>query len=383
VLWRAEESTHLGSVMGIDSRSAVVVAGPGSSLTVPGIIVSEIVQTLAKFAQVTRIAVDTNPDLMTGLHRATSLAAAHGAANFGVGAYGNAPIISRYRTQDFLDLMGPDVGTVIAYAWPGIDNAWIRQFIRAGRTVGALTVVACASLPQSSRARAESLASIVADADVVLVGNDDEARGLAAAYGRSGPIVESHRALSLGGGRGKVSNQQITAFVPKDDGASLATLLAAFDAIPEAWIDAYSLQVVMRHDDALVPRLISESYHTNHVELIGGHVSSVELLELCAASSALSIAEPAIDSRVFSTAVSVGIATVVLSAQGLPNIGHGYVGGFLADRNRPVSVHVALIHALRLAELRFPSPDSWSEFAQRIVGARQREHLELKLTVEA
>jgi hypothetical protein len=319
-------------------------------MTVPGIIVSEIVQAIAKVTQVTRIAVDASPDLMVGLHRATSLAAAHGAVNLGIGSHGQASISSRFRVQDFLDLMGPDVGTVVAYAWPGIDNAWIRQFIRAGRTAGALTVVACA---------------------------------LASTYGRSGPLVESHHALSLGGRRGNVSSQQITAFVPKDDGRSLTTLLAAFDAIPEGWIDAYSLQVVMRHDDSTVPKLIAESYHTNYVELIGGHVSSAELLELCAASSALSIAEPAMNSRVYSTAVAVGIATVVLSAQPLPEVGHGYVGGFLADRNSSVSVHVALIHALRLAELRFPSPDSWVEFARRIVGARQREHLELKLAVKA
>jgi hypothetical protein len=373
----------LGLVAANDSRRAVVVAGPGSSMTVPGIIVSEIVRAIGNVTQVTRIAVDSSPNLMVGLHRATSLAAAHGAVDYGNGSHGQALISSRFRAQDFLDLMGPDVGTVVAYAWPGIDNAWIRQFIRAGRTAGALTVVACASLPESSRSRALSLAGIVADADVILVGDDAEARALASTYGRSGPLVESHRALSLGGRRGQVSKQQITAFVPKDDGASLTTLLAAFDAIPEGWIDAYSLQVVMRHDDSLVPKLIAESYHTNYVELIGGHVSSVELLELCAASSALSITEPAMDSRVYSTAVAVGIATVVLSTQPLPEVGHGYVGGFLADRNSSVSVHVALIHALRLAELRFPSPDSWAEFARRIVGARQREHLELKMAVEA
>jgi hypothetical protein len=383
VLWQAEEPARLRVLSANDSRRAVVVAGPGSSFTVPGIIVSEIVQAIAKVTQVTRVVVDSSPDLMAGLHRATSLAAAHGAVSVGIGSNGQVPISPRFRAQDFLDLIGPDVGTVVAYAWPGINNSWIRQFIRAGRTAGVLTVVACASLPQSSRARAESLAGIVAEADVILVGDEAEARALASAYGRSGPLVETHRALSLGGRRGQVSKQQITAFVPKDDGASLSTLLAAFDAIPEAWIDAYSLQVVMRHDDSLVPKLIAESYHTNYVQLIGGHVSSVELLELCAASSALSISEPAVDSRVYSTAVAVGIATVVLSGQPLPEVGHGYVGGFLADRNRPVSVHVALIHALRLAELRFPSPDSWTEFAQRIVGAREREHVELKLTVEA
>jgi hypothetical protein len=50
----------------------------------------------------------------------------------------------------------------------------------------------------------------------------------------------------------------------------------------------------------------------------------------------------------------------------LPEVGRSYVGGLLADLTHPASVHVALIHALRLAELSFPNPDAWDELAQRL-----------------
>jgi hypothetical protein len=59
-------------------KDRVVVAGPGSSLTIPGIIVAEIVRALAKGGRVTRIEVDLSSHTMAGLHRAPSLAAWHG-----------------------------------------------------------------------------------------------------------------------------------------------------------------------------------------------------------------------------------------------------------------------------------------------------------------
>ncbi len=372
MLRRSEDFMGARALKVGERGSAVVVAGPSSSLTIPGIVVSQIVQALAKRTSVTHIEVDSNTDLMAGLHRAPSLAAAHDAIEGGSISRYQVPSNIRLRAQAFRDLIGPGVETVVAYAWPGIDNAWIRQFIDAGRSAGALTVVACASLPQPNHARAVSLAGTLVNADVVLVGDDQQASELARAYGRSGPVVESHRALSLGGRSGRQSKQQITAFLPRDDTDSLSTLLAAFDAIPEAWIDVYSLEVVMRFGDAAAPGLVANSYHANHVELIGENISSTDLRELCAASSALIIAEPAVDSRVFSMAVECGIGTVVLGTVQVPEVGRGYVGGLLADGNRTASVHVALTHALRLAELQFPKPDSWDELAQRIIGTRQQ-----------
>jgi hypothetical protein len=51
------------------------------------------------------------------------------------------------------------------------------------------------------------------------------------------------------------------------------------------------------------------------------------------------------------------------------DVGRGYVGGLIADIRRPTSVHVAHNHALRLAELRFPSPHAWFELANRLNSA--------------
>ncbi len=355
-------------------RAGVVVAGPGSSLTIPGIIVSELVQAMARLTKVTRIEVDLNTGLMAGLHRAPSLAAVFPPIEDGSIVIHQAPSNARSRIQTFRKLIGPQTAAAVAYAWPGIDNEWIKQFIEVGRSAGVFTVVACASLPQPNHARAMSMASTMVNADVVLVGDVAQARELATEFGSAGPIVEVNRALSLIGRGGRTSKQQITAFLPKNDAVSLATLLAAFDAIPEAWIDRYSLQIVMRFDGPMVPELVADSYHSSHVLLIGEDISSLDLEELCAASSALSIAEPAIDSRAFSMAVKCGIGTVVIGTPRSPEVGRGYVGGLFADRSRSSSVHVALIHALRLAELQFPNPEKWGELAQRIISATEEHH---------
>ncbi len=343
--------------------TSIVVAGPGSPLTVPGIIVSEITEALSDLAQVIRIEVDMNLDLTAGLHRAPSLAVAHDRRGGTAIISHSAPDNPRLRTEVFRRLIGPEVSIAVAYAWPGIDNSWIRRFIEIARMAGVKTVVACASLPQPSHARAASLAGILSMADKVVVGDSAQAKELTATFGDGSPEIAVNRALSLVGRAGHLEKQKITAFLPYDDAISLGTLLAAFDAIPEAWIDRYSLQVVMRYDDPTIEKLVKNSYHGGHVRLIGDNLPIGELEELCAASSALSIAEPGFDSRAFSMAVKCGIGTVVVGTAQLPEVGRGYVGGLLADGRRPTSVHVALIHALRLAELQFPNPDKWDELA--------------------
>ncbi len=85
----------------------------------------------------------------------------------------------------------------------------------------------------------------------------------------------------------------------------------------------------------------------------------------------LGVADPGFGSRAFSMAVDVGIATVVLSSSRIPEVGRGYVGGLLADLTHPASVHVALTHALRLSELRFPNPDAWDDLAARLTSTSQ------------
>jgi hypothetical protein len=349
-----------------DGRSGVVIAGPGSSFTVPGLIVSEIVQALAKSTPTTRIEVDINGDLISGLHRAPSLSAAHEPHQSDAYKTYRAPDNAHRRAQLFRSVMGRDVATVVAYAWPGIDNSWVKQFISSGRAAGALTVVACASLPQPSHARASSLSSVIASADVILVGDQTQAKELRQVFGKWGPTIECHDALSLDGRSGRKSRFEITAFLPKDGVEALRTVLSAFDAIPEAWIHDYRLQVVMRYDDREVVEMIDDGYHRKHVELVGDQMTSKDLEGMVATSSAISVANPEIDSRVFSAAMISGVGTVVMGDARLPRVGRGYVGGLLADVRSPASLHVALSHALRLGDLRFPNPSTWNGLAHRL-----------------
>jgi hypothetical protein len=347
-------------------RSEVVVAGPGSSLTIPGIIVAEIVQAIGRLTSVTRIEVDPGTAFASGLHRAPSLAAAHDPILTGGAPRLRAPKTSRLRMQAFREWMTPGVQTAVAYAWPGIENDWIKQFVQAGNAAGACTIVACASLPNSKQVGAVELADVVERADLVFVGDQSEANALCAELGGSGPAIDTHRALALRRRGARSELHQITAFLPKDNEETLSTVLAAFDAVPEAWIDRYHLTIVMRYGSNSIPGRVANSYHAEHVDLIGDDMSELDLERLCANSSALSVAEPAFDSRAFSAAVDSGSAIAVLTSALPPEVGRGYVGGLLGDVRRPASVHVALAHALRLANLGFPPPDAWDDLAKHL-----------------
>jgi len=355
-------------------RPGYVVAGPGSTFTIPGIIATEIVQALAVASSVTRIEVDLGVHYKAGIHRAPSLAAAHDEVRSKNIVRHRAPSDLRLRTQAFRDWIEPETGHAIAYAWPGNNNGWINQFLQVSKSSGAHTTVLCQSLPRSSKTRALSMAETLFRADHVVVGDASDAAELTLAFGGSGPVIETHRALSLGGRSGQALVHQITAFLPRDDSDMLFSLLAAFDAIPEAWIEGYQLQVVMRNSDEAIPAMIASSYHFDHVRLIGEDISSFDFVKLCSTSSALIVADPGLDSRAFSTAVKCGVATVVLAKSLLPEAGRGYVGGLIAELGQPASIYVALTHALRLAELRFPDPDSWIELAQ-VLSRRRRSEL--------
>ena len=95
-------------------RAGVVVAGPGSSLTIPGIIVSELVQAMARLTKVTRIEVDLNTGLMAGLHRAPSLAAVFPPIEDGSIVIHQAPSNARSRIQTFRKLIGPQTAAAVA-----------------------------------------------------------------------------------------------------------------------------------------------------------------------------------------------------------------------------------------------------------------------------
>jgi hypothetical protein len=373
VFQRPEDLVGVGANTPLESRTAVVVAGPGSSLTIPGIIVSQIVQALAQTIPVTRIEVDLGSDFMSGLHRAPSLAAAHDAPKSPSTVPLRAPSNVRFRAQAFREWLGTETRTAVAYAWPGIENGWIRQFLQVARASGASTTVVCQSRPNSSQTKLLSLVDAIHQADTVIVGDANDARDLVAYFGSSGPAVLTHHALSLGGRNGRKTVNQVVAFLPKNNVSMLANLLAAFDGIPQAWITNLRLQVVMRYTGPVVPQLVERSYHADHVRLIGKDISSIELEELCVASSVLIVADPALNSRAFSTAVDSGVATVVLATPDVPKVGRGYVGGLLAEHDRPASINVALSHALRLADLRFPGPDAWMDLARRLSTSAEHE----------
>lgn len=358
-------------------RNEVVVAGPSSLLTIPGLVVTEIVNALADTRPVTRVEVDLGVDFEAGLYRAPSLAAAHSQTIMTGVVVRQAPHHARLRAQAFRRWITPQAQTAVAFAWPSLDNTWIRQFLLAAKAVGAATVVVFMSLPKSSNAHVQNLVDQLADADLVLVGSHADAVDIRSVLGSSGPVIEVNRALSLHGRSDRPRFHEITAFLPRNSTRTLSTLLSAFDAIPEAWIDGYRLNVVMRYDSVDVPNMVAECYHVENVRLIGEELTSERLEEISEDSSAVIVADPAFDSRAFRTAVGRGIAIVVLADSELPQVGQRYVGGLLADLNRPVSVHVALTHALRLADLQFPGPDAWSNLARRIVGEDEVSALQL------
>ena len=364
---------HLPDPEKIDTPSdaderCIVVAGPGTSLTIPGIIVSEVVMGLAASSRVRRIEVDLGIHPTMGLHRAPSLSAAHDVAlRFSTQRH-RAPRDAQARKKALRQWIGPDAKMALAYAWPGIDNDWIRDFLQVSKTAGVQTVVLCASLPPSRRARAVSLVDTLRGADRVVVGDTSEASELVAAFGPYGPEVQSHRALSLMGRPRRTGPQQFTSFLPSDGVEMLTALMGAFDAIPDSQVNNYSLHVITRYEGSAAKSIVAKSYHARHVQLFGDDMAKDDLRQLCDTSSAVSMAEPQLDSRAFSTAVSCGIATVVFAnSKAAPIVGRGYVGGLMADGRQPASIHVAMAHALRLDELGFPDPDAWRELTERVI----------------
>lgn len=343
---------------------ASVVAGPVSSVTIPGLMTSEVVGALSSYSRVITIPVNPSKDYDTGLHRAKSLS-----ANFRVAEEAQPttrlPLASFKRRSEFRRYLTEQVSLAVALAWPGIDNTWIGEFVHVARQMGAKSVVLVVDHPSSENG-ALSLGREVADCDLVLVGDIMTATLLSVKLGSERPVIEVHRALSLTGRSVDSSRKRLTTFLPKDDEQSLLQVLRAFDAIPADWIDDCDLQVIMRYSGRNATDRIAASYHRDHVVLTGEDFSSLDVRNIVAESSAMSVADPAVDSRVFAAAVDSGVATVVLAGDMITEVGRGYVGGLLADVKRPTSIYVAHNHALRLSGLRFPSPDSWFDLASRL-----------------
>jgi len=154
--------------------------------------------------------------------------------------------------------------------------------------------------------------------------------------------------------------------LPKDDVAGLQMLLRAFDAIPEAWSNSYRLTLVMRSSTDEVRSSVAASHYADRIDVIDSDLSEEALSNLCDDSSAVVMADPGVESRAYALAEQRGVATVLLLDTSFPVVGKGYVGGLVADVHSPSSIYVALMHAIRLAELSFPTPKAWSELGLRL-----------------
>ncbi len=354
------------SLAGTD-RFHVVVAGPGLALTIPGVIVTELVRALSRRAMVTRIEVDLSEQELTGLHRAPSLASVQRDGSQDNVVTLRAPIRSKDRARTLREWVDESADLLVVYVWPGLDNVWMADLLEIGRARGVPTVVLCASLPGVRAADLAALCSLAHGADQVFVGRAEDARTLRSFLGARGPRVGVHRALALTGRGGDDDNGAITAFLPRDNVAALATVLTAFDAVPDEWIDDYRLRVVMRHRGREVEDLVGSSHHADQVELIDGEMTSSDLEEVVGSSAAAGIADPTDASRALDAAMDRGVATVAMVSTKSLALRRGYAGGLVANLTRPASVHVAFNHALRLSSLRFPSSDDWDALAGRLV----------------
>ncbi len=353
----------------------VVVAGPSSNVTIPGLMTAEVVGALTTKARVTKVPVNPNKDFDSGLHRAKSLSAMFRSIDEPEGAARIFPRV-RQRQQSFRQHFNNGADMAVALAWPGLSNSWIGEFVDAARQVGAQTVVLIVSHPSQSSGAA-SIAREVANSDLVLVGDIIDATLLSAALGTNRPVIEVHRSLSLTGRNVERRTKRLTTFLPKDDEQALLSVLTAFDAIPTDWVEDYDLRVIMRYSGQAIPDRVAASHHADRVSLIGESFSGLDMHQLATESSAISVTDPEFDSRAFATAVEEGVATVVLASGMSTGVGEGYVGGLLADINRPTSVFVAHNHALRLSDLRFPGPQAWFELAERLLAEVDRENGEM------
>ncbi len=341
----------------------VVVAGPGSDRTIPGLLTSEVVEAMTSFATVTRLEIDPVRHFHVGLHRATALAARHEYHGQRVTTW---RVETRRRsTKLFARHFTEETTLAVAVSWPTMATDWIGDFLSAAKKRNIPSLVLVVAGPTSPSSRIAALARDVVDADLVLVGDPFEANLLSALLRSPRPVIETHRALALMGRHEESSTQVVTAFVRPDDRDAIATIIAAFDGTPQSFASRYRFQIVTREGSPAVEELVSQSFYRDQIDVITKDFSTAELGAFCRESSAILIADPSFDSRAYATAELSGVATVVITDEEHPAVGRGYIGGLVADRTRPASVYVAMAHALRLASLNFPTPEMWSELGLR------------------
>ena len=344
---------------------SVVVAGPGSDRTIPGLMAAEVVHAVYGFANVTRLEIDPVTHFRSGLHRAPALASLNSYAGQTVPTYQVQGSKAVHR-KAFARHIVPGTSMAIAVSWSTIDANWVGDFVAAAKRANAVSVVLDVSSPNSPSSRMPSLAREVAEADLVLMGDPLDANLLSGLLRSDRPVIETHRGLSLSGRSERPEGHRITAFLPKDDTEGLRNVLTAFDAIPRDWSGDYHLCIVMRHTTEEVPRLLGSSFYADRIQLVDYDLTTRELERLSHDSSAIIIADPAFDSRAYAMAEACGVPTVIVTEGTRPSVGPNYLGGLLADVRHPASIYVAQMHALRLADLNFPTPQVWAELGLRL-----------------
>ncbi len=191
------EESGRASALRKSGMPRVVVAGPSSDVTIPGVMTTAVVGALVAHADVQRVAVNLGKHHDAGLDRARSLTSNRQFADLGATPL-LKPNVNWQRRPQFTEFFDRDVSLAIALAWPGINCSWIGDFVRVANAAGARTVVLVVSHSTSSQG-ATLLAREVTDADLVIVGDVMDANFLGATLGRKHPVIEIHRSLSLTG----------------------------------------------------------------------------------------------------------------------------------------------------------------------------------------
>jgi hypothetical protein len=203
----------------------------------------------------------------------------------------------------------------------------------------------------------------LAGVSMVMTGGEEDSRAVSSVIG----VVRTHPGLRFDS-RSASDVRDVVAFISPTDKRTVLTLLSAFDAIPEAWVDQYQLTIVSRFPAEELAVLAEASFHSEQIRSMGSDLSDEELENLVRQAATVMVADPAIESRAYSFAMDAGVPVVIISSETTPKVPGGYIGALVAAADRPVSIHVAMTHGLRLANIHFPSYPRWRNLIEQIQG---------------
>ena len=331
-------------------KVTLVVAGPGSSVTLPGVLVSEIAQSLADSYEVRRLEMDATQTFGLGLDRAPSLRSIQSVEFDVVRVPAVLPRRARLRMIE-QSLVG--VSAVVTVLWPGIDPTSMAMLGREARLRGIPVAVLLARVDGATAIR-DIAAKDLEGVDLVLTGDTADVTVLKGIV----PAVRAHPALNFAP-RPTRAVDVIVAFIPPEGEDVLRSVVTAFDAIPEAWIERYRLHVITRLPATSLGPIVDASFYREAIELTNSVLDDEQVGDVCSRAAAVMIADPIYESRAFTTSAAAGLPVVLVSSDSLPNVPSGYLGTLVARAGRPVSIHVAMTHALRLAHVAIPNYAGW------------------------